>query len=108
MIDDSRSRLRRTLTAAVFGILAAGPASATTGGTSLPWDSALQAIASNVSGPMAYAVTLICTVLAGFYWMGSQNATEGGKVVAKIALGGAVAMLAGQFLVSFGLGGATL
>ena len=108
MLENSRSRLRLTLSTAVFGVFAAGPASAATSGTSLPWDSALQAIASNVSGPMAYAVTLICTVLAGFYWMGSQNSTEGGKVVAKIALGGALAMLAGQFLVSFGLGGATL
>jgi type IV secretory pathway VirB2 component (pilin) len=108
MPEMSRSRLPLALSPAVFGILAAGPASASTSGTPLPWDTGLQAIASNVSGPMAYAVTLICTVLAGFYWMGSQNSTEGGKVVAKIAMGGALAMLAGQFLLSFGLGGATL
>jgi type IV secretory pathway VirB2 component (pilin) len=108
MARRSKSRLFLAFTTAACGIWAAAPASAATGGTSLPWDSGLQAISSNVSGPMAYAVTLTCTVLAGFYWMGSQNATEGGKVVAKIALGGALAMLAGQFLVSFGLAGAML
>ena len=108
MTRRSKSRLFQIFAIATCGIWAAAPASAATGGTSLPWDSGLQALSSNVSGPMAYAVTLICTVLAGFYWMGSQNSTEGGKVVAKIALGGALAMLAGQFLVSFGLGGATL
>ena len=46
-----------------------------TGGTSLPWETPLQTISNSITGPVAYAVSLIAIVVAGamLVWGGEIN-----------------------------------
>ena len=46
-----------------------------TGGGALPWESPLQTIADSISGPVAYAISLIGIVVAGamLVWGGEIN-----------------------------------
>jgi type IV secretion system protein VirB2 len=57
-----------------FAVLAP-EASAGTGGGALPWESPLQTIADSISGPVAYAISLIGIVVAGamLVWGGEIN-----------------------------------
>jgi type IV secretory pathway VirB2 component (pilin) len=50
-------------------------AAASTGGGSLPWETPLQTIADSISGPVAYAISLIGIVVAGamLVWGGEIN-----------------------------------
>jgi type IV secretion system protein VirB2 len=50
-------------------------ASASAGGGALPWESPLQTIADSISGPVAYAISLIGIVVAGamLVWGGEIN-----------------------------------
>jgi type IV secretory pathway VirB2 component (pilin) len=50
-------------------------AAASTGGDSLPWETPLQTIADSISGPVAYAISLIGIVVAGamLVWGGEIN-----------------------------------
>jgi type IV secretion system protein VirB2 len=65
------------LTAGVFIVVAiiAPEAWAGTGGTSLPWETPLQTISNSITGPVAYAVSLIAIVVAGamLVWGGEIN-----------------------------------
>jgi type IV secretion system protein VirB2 len=45
--------------------LAPGLAEASTGGGSLPWETPLEAIRDSVTGPVAYAISLMGIVVAG-------------------------------------------
>jgi type IV secretory pathway VirB2 component (pilin) len=53
----------------------AAEAAASTGGGSLPWETPLQTIADSISGPVAYAISLIGIVVAGamLVWGGEIN-----------------------------------
>jgi type IV secretion system protein VirB2 len=50
-------------------------AAASTGGGSLPWEGPLQTIATSMTGPVAYAISLIGIVVAGamLVWGGEIN-----------------------------------
>ena len=50
-------------------------AAASTGGSSLPWEGPLQTIATSMTGPVAYAISLIGIVVAGamLVWGGEIN-----------------------------------
>ena len=50
-------------------------AASTGGGGALPWESPLQTIADSISGPVAYAISLIGIVVAGamLVWGGEIN-----------------------------------
>jgi type IV secretory pathway VirB2 component (pilin) len=50
-------------------------AAASTGGGSLPWEGPLQTIANSITGPVAYAISLIGIVVAGamLVWGGEIN-----------------------------------
>jgi type IV secretory pathway VirB2 component (pilin) len=52
-----------------------GQAAASTGGGSLPWETPLQTIATSITGPVAYAISLIGIVVAGamLVWGGEIN-----------------------------------
>jgi type IV secretion system protein VirB2 len=45
--------------------IAPGSAEASTGGGSLPWETPLEAIRDSVTGPVAYAISLMGIVVAG-------------------------------------------
>jgi type IV secretory pathway VirB2 component (pilin) len=62
------------LTIFVLAFLATD-AAASTGGGSLPWETPLQTIATSITGPVAYAISLIGIVVAGamLVWGGEIN-----------------------------------
>jgi type IV secretion system protein VirB2 len=49
--------------------------SASTGGTALPWEGPLQAIADSLTGPVAYVISVVGIVVAGamLVWGGEIN-----------------------------------
>jgi type IV secretion system protein VirB2 len=59
--------MRRTIPIACLIVccLAPGLAEAGTGGGSLPWETPLEAIRDSVTGPVAYAISLMGIVVAG-------------------------------------------
>jgi type IV secretion system protein VirB2 len=62
------------LTVFILALLVS-PAAASTGGGSLPWETPLQTIADSITGPVAYAISLIGIVVAGaiLVWGGEIN-----------------------------------
>ncbi|HYN21021.1 MAG TPA: TrbC/VirB2 family protein [Thermoanaerobaculia bacterium] len=74
-------------------LLAALPAQAfaSTGGPSLPWDSAVQTLVDNLSGPLAHAAVIGALVIAGALWAFSEHQT-GVKRLSQVVFGGAVAV----------------
>jgi type IV secretion system protein TrbC len=55
--------------------LGSAEALASTGGGSLPWETPLQTISTSITGPVAYAISLIGIVVAGamLIWGGEIN-----------------------------------
>jgi type IV secretion system protein VirB2 len=47
------------------GLALAGPASAATGGATMPWDTILTTVQTDLTGPVAVAVGVICCVMFG-------------------------------------------
>jgi type IV secretion system protein VirB2 len=82
-------------------------ASATTGGAPMPWDTPLQALLDNLTGPTARALVLIAIVGCGLLWAFTRN-EEGLKKLGQIAFGGAIALGAVTLLASLGFAAATL
>lgn len=54
-----RSRLAKTLLAAAAALPAKTALAVTNGGGSLPWDTPLQTVAKDLTGPFAYSIALI-------------------------------------------------
>jgi type IV secretion system protein VirB2 len=77
--------MRRTILLAslLAFCIAPGLAEAGTGGGSLPWETPLEAIRDSVTGPVAYAISLMGIVVAGamLVWGG-----EIGAVVRRISM----------------------
>jgi type IV secretion system protein VirB2 len=67
--------MRAVVTALLVLAFPATDAAASTGGSSLPWESPLQTIATSMTGPVAYAISLIGIVVAGamLVWGGEIN-----------------------------------
>ena len=66
----------RSFTAVILILMFLAPeAAASTGGSSLPWEGPLQTIANSITGPVAYAISLMGIVVAGamLVWGGEIN-----------------------------------
>ena len=63
------------LTVFIWAFLVGEAAASTGGGGSLPWETPLQTIATSITGPVAYAISLIGIVVAGamLVWGGEIN-----------------------------------
>ncbi len=59
-----RSLLALTLLG-TFSVLAPGTAMASTGGGGLPWDSILQTLMMDLTGPVAFTISLLAMVACG-------------------------------------------
>jgi type IV secretion system protein TrbC len=94
------------LTAIAIGMvpIAASTAAASTG-AAMPWDTALQNLLSNLSGPTAQALVLMAIVGCGLLWAFTRN-EEGLKRLGQIAFGGAIALGAVALMASLGFAGA--
>lgn len=75
----------------VAALLALGASRAWAAGPSMPWDTAVDNLLQNLSGPTARALILMAIVATGLLWAFTRN-EEGLKRVGQIAFGGAIAM----------------
>jgi type IV secretion system protein VirB2 len=97
------------MTTIALGLLAAGaPAAfASSAGSPMPWDTPLQNLLDNLTGPTARALVLIAIVGCGLLWAFTRN-EEGLKKLGQVAFGGAIALGAVALLASLGFASATL
>lgn len=77
--------------ATVAALLTAGASRAWATGPAMPWDTAVDNLLQNLSGPTARALVLMAIVATGLLWAFTRN-EEGLKRVGQIAFGGAIAM----------------
>lgn len=73
----------------------------------MPWDTPIDTLASNLTGPVAISVSLIGMGFCGYVWMFGEH-KEGFKTLAKVVFGGCCLLLAPSVLAALGLTGATL
>ena len=98
---------RITAAGACLTLLGARSALAAGGGSPMPWDTPLQNLLGNLTGPTARALILIAIVACGLLWAFTRN-EEGLKRLGQVAFGGAIAMGAVAMLASLGFAGAVL
>lgn len=101
------NRAGALLLGAVCITLTAPAAYASTGGAAMPWDTPLQNLLNNLTGPTARALVIIAIVACGLLWAFTRN-EEGLKKLGQVAFGGAIAMGAVAMLASLGFTGALL
>ena len=92
---------------ACLTLMPARTALAAGGGSPMPWDTPLQNLLGNLTGPTARALILIAIVACGLLWAFTRN-EEGLKRLGQVAFGGAIAMGAVAMLASLGFAGAVL
>ncbi|MDQ6635833.1 MAG: TrbC/VirB2 family protein [Gemmatimonadota bacterium] len=90
-----------------FLTILAPTAFASSAGAPMPWDTPLQNLLDNLTGPTARALVLIAIVGCGLLWAFTRN-EEGLKKLGQIAFGGAIALGAVTLLASLGFAAATL
>jgi type IV secretion system protein TrbC len=99
-----RKALRGALAAT---LLSAGQARAGGGGADMPWNTPLQAILDNLTGPTAQLVIGFGTVAAGLYWLFGGH--EGGaKWLGRVVIGGVLILFAQSIMGWASFGGALL
>ena len=67
---------------------------ASTGGT-LPWDTSLTALSTDLTGAVAHGITIACIVLSGLGWAHSEHGS-GIRKASAVGFGGAAALGATQ------------
>jgi type IV secretion system protein VirB2 len=103
-----RRRWCRTAVLTLTLLLGGGRvATASTGGAAMPWDTPLQSLLSNLTGPTARALVLIAIVACGLLWAFTRN-EEGLKRLGQVAFGGAIALGAVALMAGLGFAGATV
>lgn len=76
-------------------------------GTTMPWNTPMQTLLNNMTGPTARALVGIATAFAGYKWM-FQSHEQGANSMARVTVGGAIALTA-QTIISYAtFGGALL
>lgn len=101
-------RAIRVVGIALCLLFASAPAAfASSAGAPMPWDTPLQNLLDNLTGPTARALVLIAIVGCGLLWAFTRN-EEGLKKLGQIAFGGAIALGAVALLASLGFASATL
>lgn len=101
----AKHALGRTIPALALLAVAAPAAFASPGGSPMPWDTPLQNLLNNLTGPTARALIIIAIVACGLLWAFTRN-EEGLKRLGQVAFGGAIAMGAVVMLGSLGFTGA--
>lgn len=94
------------LAAALLVGLAPAASATTAGGAPMPWDTPLQNLMANLTGPTARALVIIAIVGAGLMWAFTRN-EEGLKKLGQIAFGGAIALGAVALMAGLGFAGAS-
>ena len=98
----------RTMALLVMAFAFAATASASTSGT-LPWEKPMTAIATSLTGPVAYAIGLIGIAIAGGAMLWGGELTEFGRRACMIGLVVSVLVFAAPMLASaFGVSAAVI
>ena len=97
----------RGLTMGLVSCLIAAPAMASSSGQEMPWNTPLEALYNNLSGPLAHMMIAMAVVISGVTWAFTEHGT-GGRKVSQIVFGGSVALAAVAFLQNLGFAGALL
>ena len=91
----------RTVAVAAAVTLAASSAYA---GAALPWDTAVQTITRNLTGPVAAAISIVAFLAAGATLVfGGDELGNVAKRLLYVVLGVAIIVLGAQFLAALGL-----
>jgi type IV secretory pathway VirB2 component (pilin) len=100
-----RTRLLGALLA--FSLVAVPELLAVGAGDAMPWNTPLQAILNNVTGPTAQLIIGFGTVGAGLYWIFAGH--EGGsKWLGRVVIGGVLILFAQTIISWASFGGAVL
>jgi type IV secretion system protein VirB2 len=78
---------------------------AASSGASLPWDTPVNILVDNLTGPLAKAGILAAAAIAAYTWMFSEQPNHI-KTISKFIFGGALLILGADFLAALGLNGA--
>lgn len=98
----------RTAGAAIALVCLVAPnAFASGAGAAMPWDTPLQNLLNNLTGPTARALVIIAIVACGLLWAFTRN-EEGLKKLGQVAFGGAIAMGAVVMMANLGFAGAVV
>ena len=76
-------------------------------GTTMPWNTPMQTLLNNMTGPTARALVGIATAYSGYKWM-FQSHEQGANNIARVAVGGAIALTAQTIISYASFGGALL
>jgi type IV secretory pathway VirB2 component (pilin) len=76
-------------------------------GTSMPWNTPMQALLNNMTGPTARILVGIATAFSGYKWM-FQSHEQGANNMARVTVGGAIALTAQTIISYASFGGALL
>jgi type IV secretory pathway VirB2 component (pilin) len=76
-------------------------------GSTMPWNTPMQALLNNMTGPTARALIAIATAFSGYKWM-FQSHEQGANNMARVTVGGAIALTAQTIISYASFGGALL
>lgn len=76
-------------------------------GTEMPWNTPMQTLLNNMTGPTARALVGIATAYSGYRWMFASH-EQGANSLARVAVGGAIALTAQTIISYASFGGALL
>ena len=74
-------------------------------GGDMPWNTPLQALLNNLTGPTARTVIGIGTAVCGYQWIFGGH-EQGSKWLSRVTVGGAIALLAQTAVSYLSFGGA--
>ncbi len=76
-------------------------------GTDMPWNTPMQTLLNNMTGPTARMLVGIATAYSGYRWMFASH-EQGANSLARVAVGGAIALTAQTIISYASFGGALL
>ena len=76
-------------------------------GTTMPWNTPMQTLLNNMTGPTARILVGIATAYSGYKWM-FQSHEQGANNLARVTVGGAIALTAQTIISYASFGGALL
>jgi type IV secretory pathway VirB2 component (pilin) len=76
-------------------------------GTTMPWNTPMQTLLNNMTGPTARILVGIATAFSGYKWM-FQSHEQGANNLARVTVGGAIALTAQTIISYASFGGALI
>ena len=102
-----RATSRLFLAALVLGLVFVPDLWAGGTGTTMPWNTPMQTLLNNMTGPTARMLVGIATAFSGYKWM-FQSHEQGANNLARVTVGGAIALTAQTIISYASFGGALL